>query len=133
MASAQAAIFERSAVRAALRASSGVALAASAYAAAFAAFYVMTMRFLTVADAAAFNLSLLTSDAYALLFSATLNHRLPPPLYFLALGLTTGGVLLYHSAPSPTAKPVAGSCQTADASSCDPNTIPTTLFESSLA
>ena len=30
-------------------------------------------------------LSLLTSDAYALLFAALVDRRLPPPLYFVAL------------------------------------------------
>jgi len=102
VAAAQAAVFERADLGA-LWGRPEVRLAAMAYAVAFAAFYLVTMKFLRLADAAAFNLSLLTSDAYALLFSAIFNRRVPPPLYFLALGLTTTGVVLYHSEPSPTA------------------------------
>lgn len=62
------------------------------------AMYVMTSFFLQRADATLFNLSLLSSDLWAilaavLLFSATLG-----PLYFIALALIAAGLLIYNSA-----------------------------------
>ena len=106
----QAAVFERRAVAAAVAAaaaSPAVAGLLAGYVAALAAMYGATSAFLARADAAAFNLSLLTADAYALLFAALVSRRLPPPLYYLALLLTATGVVVYHAQPPPTSANVA--------------------------
>lgn len=59
--------------------------------------------FLQRADSTLFNLSLLTSDVWAVLIGVALFARWPHPLYFLALPLIVGGIALYHRAPSATA------------------------------
>lgn len=80
-----------------------VRVALLGYVVSLSSLYVVASQFLQVADAAALNLSLLTSDAWAIMFSALLTHAPPPLLYFVALATTASGVVIYHSAPSPTA------------------------------
>ena len=103
--SCQAAVFERAKLRraaSAMRRGPAAPLLAGGYVAALFCMYVGTSLFFQHGDAAAFNLSLLTSDAYALLFAALVDRRLPPPLYFVALAITATGVVVYHAVPSPT-------------------------------
>ena len=59
-------------------------------------------RFLKISEAALLNLSLLTGDIYALLFSIFGEHIIPQPLFFVAMIMIISGVLLYETAPSPT-------------------------------
>ena len=103
--SCQAAALERAKLRraaSAMRRGPAAPLLAGGYVAALFCMYVGTSLFFQHGDAAAFNLSLLTSDAYALLFAALVDRRLPPPLYFVALAITATGVVVYHAVPSPT-------------------------------
>ena len=65
----------------------------------------MASWFLVSADAALFNLSLLTSDVYAVVFSYFLDGRLVSWMYFLAFAFTLCGLYLYHTAPPPTVRP----------------------------
>ena len=80
----------------------GAAGAWLAFTVALVAAYALTSWFLVEADAGLFNLSLLTSDVYAVLFSLIAVHRLVSWLYFLAFGLTMSGLIVYHRAPSAT-------------------------------
>ena len=62
--------------------------------------YMGIAAFLQISDAAFFNLSLLTGDAWAVVFS--LNEGIvPPPSFFVALVITVSGVVLYETSPSP--------------------------------
>ena len=81
------------------------------------ALYTFTANFMLKSDAAFYNLNLLASDAWAILFSALVARALPPPLYFLALVAMVAGVVTYHSRPSPTAPPVLGRARTRSAGS----------------
>lgn len=63
--------------------------------------YIGAARFLTISEAAFYNLSLLTGDLWSVAFSIVDERILPQPLFYLALFLITGGVLLYETAPSP--------------------------------
>ena len=60
--------------------------------------YRNTSAFLKTSDAALFNLSLLTSDVYAVIFSFVVFDYLVSWLYFVALALSVSGVLLYYTA-----------------------------------
>ena len=60
--------------------------------------YCNTSLFLRCSDAALFNLSLLTSDVYAVVFSYFVFGYTVSWLYFIALVLAVTGVLLYHTA-----------------------------------
>lgn len=64
--------------------------------------YILTSWFLVYADAAFFNLSLLTSDVYAVLFSYFFNGTVVPFLYFVAFGFTISGLFIYHRTPPAT-------------------------------
>ena len=79
--------------------------------------YSLTAQFMAKSDAAFYNLNLLASDAWAILFSAAVARALPPPLYFVALVAMVAGVVTYHSRPSPTAPPVLGRARTRSAGS----------------
>jgi solute carrier family 35 protein F1/2 len=81
------------------------ALAWIGYTAALSSAYVVASWFLVSADAALFNLSLLTSDIYAVVFSYFLDGRLVSWMYFLAFAFTLCGLYLYHTAPPPTLRP----------------------------
>ena len=65
-------------------------------------FYIQTSLVLKAADSALFNLSLLSSDVYAVIFSWLITGHLVSWLYFLAFGLVAAGIWVYHSAPNPT-------------------------------
>ncbi|KAJ8603005.1 hypothetical protein CTAYLR_001537 [Chrysophaeum taylorii] len=78
------------------------ALAFVGYAITLASFYLAASHFFRIADAAAFNLSLLTSDVWAVLYTALVFRQFPPPLYFVAFACTATGVVIYHSSPPPT-------------------------------
>lgn len=64
--------------------------------------YVLTSRFLLRADAALFNLSLLTSDLYSVLFAWRFQHAKLTWLYGLAFATTISGLLMYYSEPAVT-------------------------------
>mmetsp|Transcript_10533 Transcript_10533/g.15657 ORF Transcript_10533/g.15657 Transcript_10533/m.15657 type:complete len:428 (+) Transcript_10533:302-1585(+) len=68
-----------------------------------AAFLFVTgaSRFLKISEAALMNLSLLTSDLYAVLFSVFAEGVIPSEFYFLALFCIVLGVYVYETAPSP--------------------------------
>lgn len=65
--------------------------------------YVGVSRFLIVSEAALLNLSTLTGDLYAVLFSIFGEHIIPQPLFFVAMIVIVAGVLIYESGPSPIA------------------------------
>ena len=58
-------------------------------------FYSLISVFLSRSDAALLNISLLTSDAYALLFSFVVQRIVVSPIYFAALGVIVCGVAIY--------------------------------------
>ena len=63
--------------------------------------YSWTSLFLLAGDAALFNLSLLTSDVYALIFAFFIEHVTPNWLYFLAFTVIFAGLICYHTQPVP--------------------------------
>ena len=63
--------------------------------------YSGAAMFLLLSEAAFFNLSLLTGDLWTVMFSVTAQHIIPGPLFFVALVLIVGGVVVYEMAPSP--------------------------------
>ena len=63
--------------------------------------YVNTSVFLKNNDAILFNLSMLTSDVYAVIFSYFFYHHLVHYLYFVAFGLVVVGLFIYHSEVPP--------------------------------
>jgi solute carrier family 35 protein F1/2 len=71
--------------------------------------YILTARFLQGSDAALFNLSLLTSDVWAVLAAAVLFQQYVQPLYFVSLGLVATGLFMYHLGPDPK-EAEAGGC-----------------------
>jgi solute carrier family 35 protein F1/2 len=64
--------------------------------------YVNTSAYLQGNDAILFNLSLLTSDVYAVLFRLLFEGYLVSYLYFLAFALVLLGLLAYHSEHTPS-------------------------------
>lgn len=63
--------------------------------------YVNTSMFLIESDAALFNLSLLTSDVYAVIFSYFVYHQLVYWTYFLAFLVVAIGLYVYHKEIKP--------------------------------
>jgi solute carrier family 35 protein F1/2 len=63
------------------------------------AMYTLTSFFLQGSDSTLFNLSLLTSDLWAILAAVFFFDADLHPLYFLALALIVVGLLLYNTAP----------------------------------
>lgn len=63
--------------------------------------YAGVAGFLQISDAAFFTLSLLTGDAWAVIFSVFAEGIKPPPTFYIALAITLSGVIIYESAPSP--------------------------------
>uniref|UniRef100_A0A7S1RHJ1 Solute carrier family 35 member F2 n=1 Tax=Alexandrium catenella TaxID=2925 RepID=A0A7S1RHJ1_ALECA len=61
--------------------------------------YVFTSNFLMRADAALFNLSLLTSDLYSVIFSWRVQHGTVTWMYSAAFITTLSGLVLYHTQP----------------------------------
>eukprot|EP00614_Pseudopedinella_elastica_P006265 CAMPEP_0172606564 /NCGR_PEP_ID=MMETSP1068-20121228/26769_1 /TAXON_ID=35684 /ORGANISM="Pseudopedinella elastica, Strain CCMP716" /LENGTH=236 /DNA_ID=CAMNT_0013409315 /DNA_START=122 /DNA_END=832 /DNA_ORIENTATION=- len=101
---AQAAVFEREALF--KQGSTGWnargAGAWTGYTAALTCAYVITSWFLVDADAALFNLSLLTADIYAVIFAWLVQGHVVSLLYIPAFCCTMAGILVYHRAPKPT-------------------------------
>jgi solute carrier family 35 protein F1/2 len=64
--------------------------------------YTRASEYLKNNDAAYLNLSLLTSDVYAVIFSFFVYGYIVHWLYFVAFGLTCMGLFIYSRAPSPT-------------------------------
>jgi solute carrier family 35 protein F1/2 len=77
-------------------------LAWGAYTCALSAAYALTSWFLVGADAALFNLSLLTADVYAVLFAWFAEGVAVSPLYGVAFACTMAGLTVYHRAPAAT-------------------------------
>ena len=63
--------------------------------------YLGIASFLGMSDAAFLNLSLLTGDAWAVVFSVFAEGIYPPPTFYVALIITVSGVFIYEAAPSP--------------------------------
>ena len=63
--------------------------------------YTNTSMFLVESDATLFNLSLLTSDVYAVIFSYFMTGSLVYWTYFLAFGCVAVGLFIYHSEKPP--------------------------------
>jgi hypothetical protein len=63
--------------------------------------YTNTSSYLQESDAILFNLSLLTSDVYAVIFTYFFYGYLVNWLYFLAFGLVIVGLIFYHSEKPP--------------------------------
>jgi len=71
------------------------------FAAGGVASYAGIGAFLKISDAAFFNLSLLTGDAWSVVFSVFGEGIKPPPSFYVALIITVAGVIVYETAPSP--------------------------------
>ena len=65
--------------------------------------YCNMSAFLSSSDSGLFNLSLLTSDVYAVIFSYFVYHYQVHWLYYIAFVLSGTGLYCYHSAGQPTA------------------------------
>jgi hypothetical protein len=63
--------------------------------------YTNTTSFLQKGDAILFNLGLLTSDVYAVIFTYFFKGYLVSWLYFLAFALVIVGLVIYHSEEAP--------------------------------
>jgi solute carrier family 35 protein F1/2 len=63
--------------------------------------YINTTAYLQKSDAILFNLSLLTSDIYAVIFTYFFYGYLVGWMYFLAFGLVIFGLVTYHSEKTP--------------------------------
>ena len=104
----QAFIFEREAF-AAIPWSPEVVFAFVGYVACLFTMYTLTPHLLQRADATVFNLSLLTSDAYAVFFDYLLGrNRLLDGWFVLALLCSWAGLALYTLQPVPTRTMMAG-------------------------
>lgn len=66
------------------------------------AMYVLTSSFLMMADATLFNLSLLTSDVYSVIYAWGAQGQRPTWVYAAAFSTTISGIALYHTRPPPT-------------------------------
>jgi len=77
------------------------------YTCALTSAYALTSWFLLAADATFFNLSLLTSDVYAVLFAFVTTGHLVGWLYFVAFATTMSGLFVYHRAPAAVEKRAA--------------------------
>eukprot|EP00958_Prasinococcus_capsulatus_P012198 scaffold1212_cov230-Prasinococcus_capsulatus_cf.AAC.2 len=86
----------------------------SGYALCLFAFYGLVPLMLRSSSAAFFNLSLLTSDVWAVILRGTLFHHLVGPLYFVAAVVVTGGLILYNLAPEQTGSSNAQLARSAD-------------------
>jgi solute carrier family 35 protein F1/2 len=65
-------------------------------------FYLNVSRLLVCSDSALFNLSLLTSDVYAVLFSVIFTGAWVSWMYLLAFFFVCIGIYIYHNEKSPT-------------------------------
>ncbi|KAG5178733.1 hypothetical protein JKP88DRAFT_281000 [Tribonema minus] len=69
--------------------------------------YTWTSIFLQAGDAALFNLGLLTSDLYGMVFAYFVEKQSFDLLYIVAFFIIISGLFVYHGAPSATAPGVA--------------------------
>lgn len=83
------------------RFSSTVLLAMAGFVLCLFFMYTNTTSYLQESDATLFNLSLLTSDVYAVIFTYFFDGYLVSWLYFVAFALVICGLLLYHSEKQP--------------------------------
>eukprot|EP00550_Attheya_septentrionalis_P001517 CAMPEP_0198290738 /NCGR_PEP_ID=MMETSP1449-20131203/8497_1 /TAXON_ID=420275 /ORGANISM="Attheya septentrionalis, Strain CCMP2084" /LENGTH=507 /DNA_ID=CAMNT_0043989283 /DNA_START=103 /DNA_END=1626 /DNA_ORIENTATION=- len=67
--------------------------------------YVGVAYFLAFSEAALLNLSLLTGDLWAVVFTVFASHIIPPPLFWVALTTIMSGVFIYEIGPSPLQDP----------------------------
>eukprot|EP00933_Yihiella_yeosuensis_P064390 TRINITY_DN6775_c0_g4_i1.p1 TRINITY_DN6775_c0_g4~~TRINITY_DN6775_c0_g4_i1.p1 ORF type:complete len:368 (-),score=35.37 TRINITY_DN6775_c0_g4_i1:38-1141(-) len=63
--------------------------------------YELTSVFLMGSDATLFNLSLLTSDVYSVIYSWQVQHKQISPMYGVAFTTTLSGLIIYHTQPAP--------------------------------
>ena len=77
------------------------------------AMYTQTSSFLEQSDAVVFNLSLLTSDVYACVFSFFFYGRIVPWPYWLSYALVCTGLSVYYSIP-PALAPEAAAAAAAE-------------------
>ena len=63
--------------------------------------FFCSAHFLVISESALLNLSILTSDLWAVAFSVIAQHILPTPLFWVAVVFTFSGVMIYEIAPSP--------------------------------
>lgn len=80
--------------------------------------YVLTSVFLLGADAALFNLSLLTSDVYSVLFSWLVQHQQFSWVYGAAFTTTVTGLVIYHRQPPPVVPSAASLVRMASPADC---------------
>ena len=71
-----------------------------------AAGYYLTSRFLEYSESALLNLSVLTENVWAILFSVVLQNIRPNSLFYVGLVLIVSGVVVYESSPSPIVMPI---------------------------
>lgn len=71
------------------------------YAALLFAMYSVVPYMLRLSGSTLFNLSLLTSDAYAIIFGMFFFSKVPSWLYFIALTIIVGGLLCYNVRNEP--------------------------------
>ena len=77
-------------------------------------FYSITPILFNMAGATYFNLSLLASDIYGVVFGVFVFHIIPSPWFALVFCLVIGGILIYHYAAHKQSNAVAlenNSCQ----------------------
>jgi solute carrier family 35, member F1/2 len=63
--------------------------------------FFCSSHFLVISESAFLNLSILTSDFWAVAFSIVAQHIWPSPLFWVAVTFTFCGVIIYELAPSP--------------------------------
>jgi len=73
-----------------------VAAPLAAYVLVLALIYILTSRFMRDHNAALFNLSLLTSDVYAMLYAYVSGQQTVQWLYLVAFLMTMSGLLVFH-------------------------------------
>jgi len=66
------------------------------YAVCIFSFYALMPLFFRFSTATLFNMSLLTNNIYAMIFSMLFVHRTPPAGYFIAFFLVSFGLLFYN-------------------------------------
>jgi len=63
--------------------------------------YYFSSKFLEYSESALLNLSALTENLWAVLFSILLQKIIPAPLFFAGLAFSLSGLIIYESSPSP--------------------------------
>ena len=67
--------------------------------------YVLVPQMMLLTSSTFYNLSLLTSDVFAVLASAIIFQFVPSALYFVALVAILAGLIIYHAVPVPATTP----------------------------